>query len=66
MSMSIRTTLGLIFSLVALSATEQIRAFWDRNILKDLHAAARLTAWAGNLRAREEGRARETHRTYHA
>ena len=30
-----------------------------------LHAAARLTAWASNLWARE-GRTRETHRTYHA
>jgi hypothetical protein len=31
-----------------------------------LHAATRLTVWAGNWWAREEGRARETHRTYHA
>ena len=31
-----------------------------------LHAAARLTAWAGNLWAGEERRARETHRTYDA
>jgi hypothetical protein len=35
-----------------------------------LHAAAspaaRLTAWAGTLWAREEGPARETHRTYGA